>query len=70
MDKQHRDFMLGSGPEDAREGYGDFPPSALAREIRKLPRFEVKKATWRPSNEAVPARAQSKARKQPKAVRR
>lgn len=63
MDKQHRDFMLGSGPEDAREGYGDFPPSALAREITKLPRFDVKATTWRPSNEAVPAQAQRTVRK-------
>nr|WP_287327805.1 site-specific integrase [Mesorhizobium sp.] len=63
MDKQHRDFMLGSGPEDAREGYGDFPPSALAREITKLPRFDVKATTWRPSNQAVAAQAQRERRK-------
>lgn len=63
MDKQHRDYMLGSGREDAREGYGDFPPSALAREINKLPRFEVKETTWRPSNEAIPAQAQRERRK-------
>ncbi|RWD02063.1 MAG: integrase [Mesorhizobium sp.] len=70
MDKQHRDFMLGSGPEDAREGYGDFPPSALAREIRKVPCFEVKKATWRPSNEVVPAQAQRERRKgKPRSLR-
>ncbi|RWK21421.1 MAG: integrase [Mesorhizobium sp.] len=71
MDKQHRDFMLGSGPEDAREGYGDFPPSALAREINKLPRFEVKATTWRPSNEAVPAQAQREHRKgKPRSLRK
>ncbi|ESX29324.1 MULTISPECIES: DUF6538 domain-containing protein [unclassified Mesorhizobium] len=58
MDKQHRDYMLGSGREDAREGYGDFPPSALIREITKLPRFDVKVTTWRPPNQAVPAQAQ------------
>ncbi|ANN61412.1 hypothetical protein A9174_12685 [Mesorhizobium loti NZP2037] len=58
MDKQHRDYMLGSGREDAREGYGDFPPSALAREIRKLPRFEVEETPWRPSNETILGRAQ------------
>ncbi|TPK36353.1 DUF6538 domain-containing protein [Mesorhizobium sp. B2-5-3] len=63
MDKQHRDFMLGSGPEDAREGYGDFPPSALAREITKLPRFDVKATIWRPSNQAVAAQAQRERRK-------
>jgi integrase len=60
MDKQARDFMLGSGPQDAREGYGDWPPSALEREIRKLPCFEVKETAWRPSNEVVPAQAQRK----------
>lgn len=60
MDKQHRDYMLGSGREDAREGYGDFPPSALAREITKLPRFDVKATTWRPSNEAASAQAKRK----------
>ncbi|WP_189502147.1 DUF6538 domain-containing protein [Mesorhizobium sp. M00.F.Ca.ET.216.01.1.1] len=53
MDKQTRDFMLGSGPEDAREGYGDWPPSALSREIKKLPRLEVDETEWRPSNERV-----------------
>nr|WP_245514640.1 MULTISPECIES: DUF6538 domain-containing protein [unclassified Mesorhizobium] len=62
MDKQTRDYMLGSGAEDAREGYGDWPPTALAREIRKLPRFDVKATTWRPSNEAVSAQAQRKGR--------
>ncbi|MGY3328904.1 integrase [Mesorhizobium sp. USDA 4775] len=58
MDKQARDYMLGSGAEDAREGYGDWPPSALAREINKLPRFEVEETGWRPSTELVPAQAQ------------
>ncbi|MER9591949.1 site-specific integrase [Mesorhizobium australicum] len=58
MDKQARDYMLGSGPEDAREGYGDWPPSALAREIKKLPRFEVEGTVWRPSTEVVSAQAQ------------
>ncbi|TPK99028.1 MULTISPECIES: DUF6538 domain-containing protein [unclassified Mesorhizobium] len=57
MDKQHRDYMLGSGREDAREGYGDFPPSALAREIGKLPRFEVEETSWRPSTESVRVQA-------------
>lgn len=62
MYKQRRDFMLGSGAEDAREGYGDGPPSALARKIKKLPRFNVKETTWRPSKEAVPAQAQRERR--------
>ncbi len=55
MDKPTRDFMLGSGPEDAREGYGDWPPIALAREVGKLPRFEVEETGYRPSNERVAA---------------
>ena len=40
MDKEARDFMLGSrSATDAREGYGDWPPAVLDREINKLPRF-------------------------------
>jgi integrase len=42
MNKEARDFMLGSGPGDAREGYGDWPPERLSEEINKLPRFAVK----------------------------
>lgn len=48
MDKEARDFMLGSGPIDAREGYGDWPPAVLDMEINKLPRFAVKDAGRRP----------------------
>jgi integrase len=55
MDKQARDYMLGSGKEDAREDYGDWPPEALTPEIVKLPRFEVEDTGWRPPNERVPA---------------
>jgi integrase len=55
IDKQARDYMLGSGREDAREGYGDWPPDALTPEIAKLPRFDAKDTGWRPSNEKVPA---------------
>ncbi len=33
MDKEARDFMMGSGPADAREGYGDWPSAVLDREI-------------------------------------
>ncbi|MGN6143204.1 MAG: DUF6538 domain-containing protein [Mesorhizobium sp.] len=55
LDKQARDYMLGSGPEDAREGYGDQPPDVLCREIGKLPRFTVKETKWRPSNAVVAA---------------
>ncbi|MER9402085.1 site-specific integrase [Mesorhizobium sp. M0615] len=55
LDKEPRDYMLGSGAHDAREGYGDWPPSALAREIGKLPLFDVKETDWRPSNVRVPA---------------
>lgn len=63
LDKEPRDYMLGSGAHDAREGYGDWPPSALAREVKKLPRFEVKETAWRPANEAVAAQAQRERRK-------
>jgi len=48
MDKEARDFMMGSGPIDAREGYGDWPPVVLDAEINKLPRFEVKDSGERP----------------------
>ncbi len=58
LDKEPRDYMLGSGAHDAREGYGDWPPSALAREITKLPRFDVEELAWRPSNQVVAAQAQ------------
>jgi hypothetical protein len=62
MYKQSRDFMLGSGAENAREGYGDGQPGGLARKIKKQPRFNVKETTWRPSSEAVPAQAQRERR--------
>ncbi len=52
MDKQAA-TMLGNGAQDAREGYGEWPPSALAREINKLPRFEGVETNYRPSNEAA-----------------
>lgn len=49
MDKEARDFMLGSRSQtDAREGYGDWPPRVLDAEINKLPRFEVGDAGVRP----------------------
>ncbi|UCI29433.1 tyrosine-type recombinase/integrase [Mesorhizobium sp. B4-1-4] len=48
MDKEARDFMLGSGPIDAREGYGDWPPSVLDAEINRLPRFAVEDPGKRP----------------------
>lgn len=53
MEPQARNFMLGSGPIDAREGYGEWPPSVVAREVARLPRFQVKETTWRPSYEVV-----------------
>lgn len=49
MDKEARDFMMGSGPVDARESYGDWPPAVLDAEINKLPRLAVKETGWRPS---------------------
>jgi len=43
MDKEARDFMMGSrSGTDAREGYGDWPPAVLDAEINKLPRFSMK----------------------------
>jgi integrase len=49
MDKEARDYMMGSrNLADAREGYGDWPPAVLDREINKLPRFEVEETGWRP----------------------
>ncbi|WP_266034797.1 tyrosine-type recombinase/integrase [Brucella intermedia] len=42
MDKEARDFMMGSrSTTDAREGYGDWPPEVLDREINKLPKFKT-----------------------------
>ncbi len=55
MDKEARDFMMGSRPTtDAREGYGEWPPVVLSREINKLPKFVVEESSWRPSNDRVP----------------
>ncbi|KQQ73651.1 hypothetical protein ASF70_07515 [Rhizobium sp. Leaf321] len=49
LDKETRDYMLGSRPQnDAREGYGEWGPSVLNREINKLPRFNVKDPGKRP----------------------
>lgn len=49
LDKEARDYMLGSRPHnDAREGYGDWPPPVLDREINKLPRFKVVDPGTRP----------------------
>lgn len=49
MDKETRDFMLGSRSKtDAREGYGDWPPAVLNREINKQPRLDVEDTGWRP----------------------
>jgi len=72
MDPQARNFMLGSGPIDAREGYGDWPPSVVAREIARLPRFAVKQSDWRPSTETVAPQQQRKKRQKarPKVLRR
>lgn len=49
LDKEARDYMLGSRPKmDAREGYGNWPPGVLSREINKLPRFKVMDPGTRP----------------------
>ncbi|QPC94796.1 hypothetical protein [Mesorhizobium sp. INR15] len=70
MDKQARDHMLGSGPQDAREGYGDWSPGALDREISKLPNFEVELAEYRPSNQRLTARPIRMLRERPEANQR
>jgi len=49
MDKEARDYMMGSrNTADAREGYGDWSPAVLDREINKQPRLEVTDTGWRP----------------------
>jgi len=55
MDKEARDFMMGSRSQtDAREGYGDWPPRVLDVEINKIPRFVVSKSRRHsPENDAV-----------------
>lgn len=58
MDKEARDYMLGSRSQtDAREGYGEWPPSALKREIDKLPNFKVTETKWRPTLDKAPPTA-------------
>jgi integrase len=49
MNESARNFMMGSGRTDARESYGDWPPSVLDAEINRLPRFKVEDTGWRPS---------------------
>jgi len=42
MEKEARDYMLGSRSQtDAREGYGDWPPSVLDVEINRITEFAV-----------------------------
>lgn len=48
MNERARNHMLGSGPVDARESYGDWTPDVLEAEIKKLPRFDVVDTGWRP----------------------
>ncbi|PSJ51764.1 integrase [Mesorhizobium ephedrae] len=48
LDKETRDYMMGSGPVDAREDYGDWTPAVVNAEINKMPRFEVNDTGWRP----------------------
>lgn len=50
LDKEARDYMLGSRlKNDAREGYGDWPPEVVNHELNKLPRFNVADTGWRPN---------------------
>jgi len=50
LNKEARDYMLGSrSTTDAREAYGDWPPSVVCREIEKVPRFDVKETEYRPT---------------------
>lgn len=54
MDKEARDYMLGSRSQtDAREGYGDWEPKILNEEISKLPRLVVSETPWRPPRTKV-----------------
>lgn len=73
MDKEARDFMMGSrSTTDAREGYGQWPPVVLDREINKLPRIDVEETDWRPTTARVsakPVRQPIRAKDRP-AVRR
>ncbi len=58
MDKEARDFMMGSrSTTDAREGYGQWPPAVLDREINKVPRIVVAETDWRPTTAQVAPKA-------------
>lgn len=50
MNERARNYMMGSGPVDARESYGDWTPDVLDAEIRRLPRFLVADTGWRPES--------------------
>lgn len=54
MDKEARDYMLGSRGKvvDAREGYGDWTPDVTDREINKQERFAVVDTGHRPYDRA------------------
>lgn len=48
LDESTWKYMMGSGPKDARDGYGSWMPEVIDREINKLPRFQVEDLGWRP----------------------
>lgn len=67
LNKEARDYMLGSrSSTDARETYGDWPPSVICREINKVPRFEVKETEYRPTLRVLKPKPISEGHVQPK----
>lgn len=67
LNKEARDYMLGSrSTTDARETYGDWPPSVVCREINKVPRFDVKETDYRPTLKVMKPKPISESHAQPK----
>lgn len=67
LNKEARDYMLGSrSTTDAREAYGDWPPSVVCREIEKVPRFNVKETEYRPTLRVMKPKPISESHAQPK----
>ncbi|MEJ1118088.1 integrase [Phyllobacterium sp. CCNWLW109] len=54
VDKEARDYMMGSRSRvDAREGYGEWSPMVINREINKIGRFAVPDGDYRPTLEQL-----------------
>ncbi|MEJ5084139.1 DUF6538 domain-containing protein [Brucella pseudogrignonensis] len=67
LNKEARDYMLGSrSTTDAREAYGDWPPSVVCREIEKVPRFNVKETEYRPTLRVMKPKPRNEGYAQPK----